>query len=322
MIKRENINFFEMQNKTLRTATILALGTAIISGASNFLNKFAVAGFTDPVAFTALKNLIVAGFLLGLLVVYKKRQEIRGLTKQQWLRLILIGVVGGSVPFALFFIGLAQIPAINAALIHKTLFVWVLLFALPFLKEKFSALQWLGVAAIFSANILVGGFRGFAFSAGEGLVLLATILWAAENIIAKIALRDLSALTVASGRMVFGSLILLPLALVRVGSSALLPASLTQWTWVVLTGLFLLGYTLTWYAALKRAPVSYVATLLVPATLVTNALSALFVTHSFNWQLLSSFELFVAGTFLLIYFARNLTRPAAALSELGEGRAR
>ena len=48
----------------------------------------------------------------------------------------MIGVIGGSVPFILFFNGLAMASAPSAAFIHKTLFVWVVLLAVPFLGER------------------------------------------------------------------------------------------------------------------------------------------------------------------------------------------
>ena len=248
-----------MKHSTLFYATVLALGATVVSGASNFLNKIAVTAVKDPIVFTTLKNTIVALFLVGIILALKKWQEIKSLNRNQALKLLAIGVIGGSVPFALFFTGLAQTSAINASLIHKTLFIWVLLLGIPLLKERLTRWQWLGVGAIFGANLLVGGFNGFKYNAGELMILGATILWAIENVIAKIALRDLSSSLVASARMIIGSLILFSFIIWRGGASAVYVLNFQQWGWTILTSVLLLGYVLTWYSALKRAPATYVA---------------------------------------------------------------
>jgi len=300
-----------MKRGSLFYPTVLALATAVISGTNNFLNKIAVTAVKDPIVFTTLKNAIVALFLVGIILGLKKWQEIKSLNRNQFFKLLAIGIIGGSLPFALFFTGLTQTSAINASLIHKTLFVWVLLLGIPLLKERLTRWQWLGVGAIFGANLLVGGFRGFSYNVGELMILVATVLWAVENIIAKIALRDLSSALVAGARMIIGSLILLSFVVWRGGASAVYALNFQQWGWTILTSVLLLGYVLTWYTALKHAPATYVATLLVPATLVTNVLSAVFVTHAFPGLQAASSLLFAGGAVLMIIFAKNLTNNLA-----------
>jgi len=305
-----------MKNKTFFYATILALSTAVISGFSNFLNKIAITVIKDPIVFTTLKNTLVALFIIGAILIFKKLPEIVSLKKSQIFKLILIGIIGGSLPFALFFTGLTKTSALNAALIHKTLFIWVLLIAIPFLKERLSAPQWLGVIAIFFANLIVGGFTGFNYNSGELMILVATILWAIENVIAKIALKDISALTVASARMTIGSLILGSFIFIKGESSAALSLNLNQWLWTIIPTVLLFGYVITWYSALKHAPATYVAALLVPATLVTNILSAIFITRALDLPQAISAGLFTLGTMLLIIFSKKATEPSSARPKL------
>jgi drug/metabolite transporter (DMT)-like permease len=302
-VLQAKINAMNLQ--PYKYATILALGTALISGTANFLAKVAVTAVKDPIVFTTMKNVIVAVFLIGLMFLAKKWPEIAALNKSQLFKLIAIGVIGGSVPFALFFTGLSQTSALNAGLIHKTLFLWVAILAIPLLKERMTRLQWLGIASIFAANLVIGGFSGFKYNIGELMIFAATIFWAVENIIAKVALRNISSLTVAGARMTLGSLILAVLVVSRGGGGAILNLGAEQWGWTILTSILLLGYVLTWYTALKYAPATYVATLLVSATLVTNILSALFVTRTFSVQQLFSAILFVAGASLVIIFAKK-----------------
>ncbi|HTY39506.1 MAG TPA: DMT family transporter, partial [Candidatus Paceibacterota bacterium] len=271
-----------------------------------------VTGVKDAVLYTTLKNTIVAALLVGALLGARKWPELKTLSRKQFGLLLAIGAIGGSIPFALFFTGLTMTSALSGALIHKTLFLWVLLLAIPFLKERVSGWQWLGIGAIFAANVFVGGFTGFKFNTGEAMILGATILWAVENIIAKVALRDISSTLVAASRMVVGSVILLGIVAFRGGFAPVGAITAVQWNWTLLSSALLVGYVLTWYAALKRAPATYVATLLVPATLVTNILSAVFLTRAYTLSDAMSTGLFLLGIGLVVFFARGTKERALA----------
>lgn len=292
----------------LRTGVVLALSTACISGVSLFVNKFAVSTVADPILFSGFKNAIVGVLLAGLIVLLGKHREVRSLTRRQAGQLSLIGLIGGAIPFALFFTGLSMMPAATGAMIHKTLFVWVALMAIVFLRERFSLMQWLAVAALFAANLVLGGFQGFEGSLGEALVLVATLFWAAENIIAKKALTELSSLTVAGARMVLGSGILFVFLVATGRITGLGSLTFESFLWTLLTAAFLLGYVTTWYAALKRAPASLVAALLVPSTLITTLLSALFVTHTVTVPQVFAGYLFLFGTTVLVATSLSAVR--------------
>lgn len=294
-----------MKAKILHNGTLLALSAAFISGVSIFINKFAVTNIADPVLFSGVKNTLVAILLIGIIFSFKKRKEVKELTKKQWGTLGLIGLIGGAIPFALFFAGLSMVPAISGALIHKTLFIWVALLGVIFLSERFSLPQWIGVGALFGANLVLGGFEGFTGSVGELLILCATLLWAGEIILAKKILSELSSLTVASGRMVFGSLFLFGFLFITGRLSGLGEVTLISLGWTLLTAIFLLGYVLTWYRALKYAPASYATALLVPATLITNVLSAVYITGALTETQVLSSVLLTLGTVFIIYFAKD-----------------
>src|SRR3989344_539312 len=163
----------------------LALATALISGISIFVNKFAVDAISPPLVFTAVKNSGVGLIILSFILLTGKWQLVKTLKKRQYIWLITIGIIGGSIPFYLFFTGLSTIPAINAAMIHKSLVLWVAVLASIFLKEKITKLHILAILVLFSSNYLVGGFKGFTFSTGELYILLATLFWSVETIVAK-----------------------------------------------------------------------------------------------------------------------------------------
>jgi drug/metabolite transporter (DMT)-like permease len=253
-----------------------------------------------------LKNVVVAVFLIGLFSSIRKRHELKKLTKKDIVKLLLIGIIGGSIPFILFFTGLKMIPAINAGFIHKTLFIWVALLAIPFLKEKIGKLQLAALLLLFGGNLVLFGLPKFTLGVGELMILTATLLWAIENIIAKKALKNLSSTLVASARMVIGSLVILAVILIQGKATIMMELSIVQFGWTLVTGLLLTGYVLTWYTALKYAPATLVASLLVPATFITNALTAIFVTHTLSGPQLLSGMLLAWGIILLISRANKI----------------
>jgi len=285
----------------------LALTTTFISGVAVFVNKYAVTAIKDPLVFTAVKNGLVGILILALLIATSKWKLIKSLNKKDSVYLLLVGVVGGAIPFYLFFTGLSLIPAINAALIHKTLVFWVALFAIPLLKERMSKTQILGVLMLFAGNLLIGGFKGFTFSKGELFVLIATILWGIENVIAKKALKNIDPDLVTAARMGFGSLILLAAAALTSPNAlkGVLTFSSSQWFWVIISSAALLGYVMSWYRALKMAPATFVTSILVAATLITNILSAVFITHSPSFLFSPQFILMAGGIIVLVITSKK-----------------
>lgn len=278
-----------------------ALIAALISGFSIFINKYAVDAIRVPLVFTTVKNTVVALMILGFLVASGKWGRVKKLSKKEFVLLGLIGVIGGSLPFYLFFTGLSMISAVNGAIIQKTLVLWVAILAVPFLKEKLSKTGWLAVAVLFAANVLVGGFKGFNFSMGEFYILTATVLWAIETILAKKILPSVDPDLLIEARMGIGAIILLtmsvilqPVALVNV-----FKFNSIQWFWISLTAVMLLAYLNTWYRGLKYAPATTVTATLVASTLITNMLSAIFVTNTLNTLLVIQSALIILGIFIL-----------------------
>ena len=274
-----------------------ALVTAVFSGFAIYFNGIAVRTVGDPLAFTTLKNLGV-GMILAVLVgikIFRNRSLLITLAPRDWLRLLLIGVIGGSLPFYLFFKGLSITPAASGAIIHKTLIFWVALWAIPFLHEKLTIRQVLALGLVFGSSFIVGGITSLSFGTGEMMILAATILWAVENIIAKVALRKVDADVVVGARMIFGSLLLFAATIFTGKMSLISQLTPSQWGLTLTSIAFLTGYVMSWYRALREAPATLVATVLTLGALITNVLSAVFITHSVGAQLIYQTILMTAG---------------------------
>ena len=303
----------------IKKGLYLALATAAFSGVANFVNQFTVRYIGDALVFTTIKNSLVALLIISVLIIFKKLSEIKRLNLKDIGLLLSIGVIGGSLPFYLFFSALAQIPAINASLIHKSLVIWVALLAVPFLKERFSKLQLLAIMTVFGANLVVGGFKGFAFNRPEFFVLAATILWSIENVIAKITLRRVDPDIVIASRMGIGSAILVMTVVILGKGQMLFSLKPDQFALTFLTTLLLFGYVSTWYRALRLTPITLVATVLTLATLVTNGLSAVFVTHKLTINQITQFILLIAGSILFINAISKF--PSSSIKKLASKRA-
>lgn len=292
-------------NKT-KKSLYLVLCTAVISGFAVFISKFAVKAIGNPHVFTTGKNLLVGLILTALVLTPFILPRLKKIKLNDWLKLVLIGIIGGSVPFLLFFKAVSLTSSsINTALIHKTLFIWVSLLAVWLLKEKIGKLQYLALGLLFIGNFALLGFKFITFGYAEMLALIATLMWAVEFIIAKKVLKNIDFEIVAWARMFFGSIILLVFVTYIGKIGDLITLNLSQWAWVGFTSLLLLGYVLTWYKALKYLPANVVTSILVLASPLTTILNNIFVTKQWKYeQLLGSGLILLAGG-IIIYSIRK-----------------
>lgn len=253
----------------------LVFSTAIISGFAIFINKFGV-NVVNPYIFTWLKNLTVALLLTGILLALKDWKVLKKLTKKQWLFLMAIGLVGGCIPFLLFFKGLSLNSAAQGSFLHKTMFIYVAVLAVIFLKEKIDKRFLFGGFLLILANLILFKKIPPSVNQGDFLIFLATLFWALENTISKYVLRKLEGKTVAWARMFFGSLFIFIFLLVTNQLSLLTGLTLKQISWVIITALILFGYVMTWYSGLKYIPVSQATVILLLGSPITTSLSLIF----------------------------------------------
>ena len=289
----------------MKKGILFALATATISGFSIFLSKIFIADM-DPVVYTVLKNGLVALILTGIIVSPRLRTKFSKFSKSDWIKLISIGVIGGSIPFALFFTGLKITESANAAIIHKTLFIWVAAFAVPFLKEKINVYQAIGYLLVLFAAIGASGI-GFTGDRGEQMIFVATILWAVENVIAKITLQTIPSEIVAWARMTFGSVVLIGIVAFQGNLISLVSIQPSQFLAIGIATALLTGYVLTWYKALSYAPATIVSSILVLSVPITTILSAGFPINILSSSVITSTLLPTVGIVLISLFSSKMS---------------
>jgi len=254
----------------------LAFATSVISGVAVYVNAHGVSRFDDATVYTTAKNAVAGAFLLllALPVLRTPDRSVLRATRHRSLGVVALAVVGGSVPFVLFFEGLSRANATQAAFIHKTLVVWVALLAVPLLRERLGPAHVLAIALVVGGQAwLAGGPGTVVFGSGEAMILAATLLWAVEVILVKRLVAGVEPRMLAAGRMALGAVLLVAWLAVSGRASDLLSLGAAQWGWALLTGLLLTAYVATWYEALARAQAVDVTAVLVFGAVVTAVLA-------------------------------------------------
>src|SRR3989304_6907790 len=95
--------FRHMKNiKQIHKGIILAFLTAIISGVAIFYSKISVAKI-DPLILATTRNSLVGVFFIIYFLATNNLRQLFKLSKKELLLLVGIGIIGGSIPFYLFF---------------------------------------------------------------------------------------------------------------------------------------------------------------------------------------------------------------------------
>jgi drug/metabolite transporter (DMT)-like permease len=258
---------------------LLALAAAAISGVAVYVNGLAVRHFPSPTSYTTTKNLLAGALLIGASMVFANRtttsiSSIRSGFRHHGWALATVAVLGGAIPFVLFFEGLARATSTDAAFIHKTLVVWAAVLAAVFLRERLTPINIAAIALLVAGHVaLAGGVGSLRLSGGELMILAATLCWAIELVVVKRLLAELSPGTVAAARLGGGSVFLLGWMAVSGTLTDLVGLSASQWLWVVTTSLILATFVTVWFNALALARVIDVTSVLVLGAVVTGLIS-------------------------------------------------
>jgi len=264
---------------------LLVLATAFISGLSTFVNAYAVKGINSD-AFVTVRNVVVAAAFVPIALFAARSLRAPKLRGVDWARLVLIGLVGGAVPFLLFFYGLqlatAAGGAATASFGYRTLFLWATVFGIVFLHEKFHWRVALGATLLLAGSLLMLSLTSPIWTNGTAYVMAATILWATEYTISKRTLKELPSATVVLGRMGFGAVFLVGYLSLTTQWSKVAAFTGAQWEWVGISAALLGAFVACFYPGLKRVDLGVATSALVLGFPVTWVLAVLIQGSSFT----------------------------------------
>lgn len=125
-------------------AALQALFVVFLWGTSWVLVKI---GLHDipPLTFAGLRYFLAFLALLGVSLVTRSRSEFRTLSKAEWLRLVLLGILLYAGTQGAVFVALAYLPAVTVNLLWSFSNILITILGVALLSERPSLLQWAGV---------------------------------------------------------------------------------------------------------------------------------------------------------------------------------
>ncbi len=196
----------------------LLLTLASLWGASYLFIKVGVDGGFSPGALMTARTVIAGGVLFAYLVAtIGTRTAVRRL-REAWRQAIALGFLNAAAPFWLVAWGEQHIPSGSAGIAQATVPIFSLLIGLRFLPgERIGAGRVVGVCiGLVGVAFVAGGAPGSGAIAviGTLAVVLASMFYASAAIYSQLHLTGtISGPVLATGSMLAGGLILLPLAI-------------------------------------------------------------------------------------------------------------
>jgi drug/metabolite transporter (DMT)-like permease len=162
--------------------------------------------------------------------------------------------------------------AAQGSFIHKTMFLYVIILAVIFLKEKINKYFILGAILLLIGNLILIKNLSFYPNMGDVLIFIATIFWAIENVFSKYMIKTVKSDIVAWARMFFGAIFIFVYLSINGQVVALNVLDFGQISWLLISSIFLFGYVITWYRSLAKIPVSLATSILLLGSPVTTSL--------------------------------------------------
>jgi drug/metabolite transporter (DMT)-like permease len=279
---------------------------AALWGGSFLFTRIAVPAF-GPIALAEVRVAIAAAMLVALLAWRGGLAELRSHAP----RLVLLGAVNTALPFSLFAYAALTITAGMAAILNATAPLFTALVASLWLRDRLSAVQWVGMAIGLAGVgwLSVGrsgvGGTGWAIAAG----VIASFSYGVSASMVKRHFGGVRPLAVAAGSQAAAALLLLPFA------AATWPASLVRavdWGSAIALGVLCTGlaYILYFRLIARVGPANAMTvTFLIPAFAML--WGALVLGEAVTPAMLAGCAVILAGTALATGLIKGRTAAAS-----------
>ncbi len=224
-----------------------------IWGANFSLVKVALREFPELV-FNALRLLIASSLFLGAIWWQQRTTPRPALSRAEWIRIVVLGLIGHLIYQFLFLGGLKRTSVANGSLIMGTTPVIVALLSAWTGHERISLQRWLGAAISFlGLYIVVGAQAGLGNPTGDLLVLASTACWATYSVASVPLLKRHSPVVVTGYTMTVGATAYTLAAVPALRSMAWGQVSALGWGLMLASAVFALGLAyLIWYSSVQR----------------------------------------------------------------------
>jgi drug/metabolite transporter (DMT)-like permease len=220
----------------------LLLLLAAIWGGSYVLIKVAVED-VEPAPMMATRALVAGLLLAGYLAIAIGGRPAVAELRTNWRPALVLGALNAAIPFWLVAWGEKHVDSSVAGIAQSTVPIFTFVLALQFLPhEPVGAGRVAGVALGFLGVVVLAGLDpsgGWMAVAGTLAVVLSSLSYATSGIYGQLRVRTVAGPVLATGSMLVGGLILLPLALLQ------LPTEMPSWEAIAsIAALTLLGTAL------------------------------------------------------------------------------
>lgn len=304
-----------MQSRHL--GALLLLGA--LWGASFLFIKLGVAEMT-PEVLVSIRLGVAALILLAVLYGRGGRLPPRG---RVWWDFLFTGLFGLVFPHMLITWGEQSIPSGMTAILNATTPLFTVLLTYVWTREEqLSGLKLAGAALGFVGVVVAVGVAELSLSSASTLgylaVLLAAFCYGVSGIYGRRAFRGMSAMVPATGQLLAGALVIIPIALVTSGVPSPLPSATALGAVLALAILgtamayILLYWLMERIGATRTSLVTY---LLPPFALVYGVL---FLNEQITIEAILGLLLVICGIVLANGMPRRRAAPELAAPELGE----
>lgn len=263
-------------------------------------------GMIDPLQLTFLRFLIGGAVLLPIVIKKREKLQARDLLFFCGLGILNILVSMGSLQLAV-----AMGKASTAAILISSNPIFVLLFSSIILKEKVNFNRILCIMLGITGIVLIifkgnaGGDTFISLSLG----ILASLTFGLYTVLGKLKSEDISSITMICLSAIFGSLLYIPILLVKGIPLFYIPQGTVLK--VLYAGVFLSGVAyITYMEALKIVTASKGAMVFFLKPVIASLLAVIFLGESLSFKTIAGMLLVLSGIF--INFSNISLRSGAA----------
>jgi drug/metabolite transporter (DMT)-like permease len=225
----------------------------VIWGANFSVVKFVLREFPQT-SFNALRLALAAAVFLAAIALRATGDP--ALTRGDWRRIAVLGVIGHLLYQLAFVAGVARTSAGNSALIFGTTPIAVALLSALAGHERVPPGRWFGAAlSILGIYIVVGQSATWSSTTaiGDALVFAGMLCWSIYSVVAQPLLKRHSPLVVTGYSMAIGASLYVALALPTLVETEWQGISSTSWVLTILSSLLALAFAyMIWYTAVQR----------------------------------------------------------------------
>jgi drug/metabolite transporter (DMT)-like permease len=265
---------------------------------------------SETLATSAVRAVFVVPVALG--YIFLTGQHLR-VPRRQWAPIVYIALAATVLAdlVYLYAISLSGYPVVNAVLIGHMQPVFVVLICWAILKEdRMNRFDYLGIAIMVVSGLFVAtrtteNLRQLQFgTAGDGLVLIATVAWATTTIAMRKYLRDVHAGVLTFYRYAIAAIVLCLWTTLRSGLSA-------PNRYQILVGLIVGVGTILYYEGLKRIKAAQVSALELSTPFFAAALAFVALRETVTAMQAGGMVLLAVGVWCL---AKHEPEPAGTSS--------